>query len=412
MNVPPIINKVPLAKKAPILSTFKFPEMPKLYLELLENKDKIQQQLVNKEYIPTIPTLPISNKPPISTHLDTLINDVNEYKKMNTGVDSTTSDSPYEDTIYSSSPMSSISISPNWVKERGGDKREGGHEERDKSEDKERDKHTDREEYREEYREYKGDEYSKPEDKRGYRNFDISRKLEDMSDKPGIYKSHMPSTDDILNTFKSSYSPQKTELPSLQELNFTEKTIPNLKYMPSNAEDEDLKRELLFKFELLKRSYKDESIPEFTIHSDYKSMKQAYDTALRKLSIDSTVDNYKKYLIGGFMVVEYALGKWMGFDMHGFTQQQIISISTYERLLVELGEKSYVDEESQWPVEARLLGLVIMNAAFFVVTKLITKKTGTNIMNMINSMNMHNEAPQKKRQMKGPNIDINNLPNL
>ena len=121
---------------------------------------------------------------------------------------------------------------------------------------------------------------------------------------------------------------------------------------------------------------------------------------------------YKTYLIGGFMLVEFVLGNWFNFDMQGFTQQQISSINSYERLLVELGEKSYVPTGSKWPCELRLLFLIIMNAAFFIVSKMIMKKTGANLINMINNMNT---APasgisQKKRKMKGPNIDINDIP--
>ena len=101
--------------------------------------------------------------------------------------------------------------------------------------------------------------------------------------------------------------------------------------------------------------------------------------------------------------------------MQGFTQQQIVSINTYERLLIELGEKSYVPEGSKWPVELRLVFMIIMNAAFFIISKMIMKKTGANLMNMINSMNVSSRPAAsiaKKRPMKGPSIDPNDIPDL
>lgn len=211
------------------------------------------------------------------------------------------------------------------------------------------------------------------------------------------------------------YNQQHTQPPPLKEIH-NEKVVPNLNYMSSTMEDEDAKRELLFKFELLKKNNRTVDIPEFTIHSDLKSMRTTYHSIMKRMSIESSVENYKTYLIGGFMAVEYALGNWMGFDMQGFTQQQIVSMDSYERLLIELGEKSYVEEEQQWPVEARLLGLIVMNAAFFVISKIITKKTGTSILNMINSMNTQKQStnvpPKKTRHMKGPNIDLSNIPDI
>ena len=73
--------------------------------------------------------------------------------------------------------------------------------------------------------------------------------------------------------------------------------------------------------------------------------------------------------------------------MQGFTQQQISTIATYDRILLELGEKTYVDEESQWPVELRLLGLMVMNAAMFIASKIIAKRTGSFGANLLNQMN-------------------------
>ena len=162
---------------------------------------------------------------------------------------------------------------------------------------------------------------------------------------------------------------------------------------------------------MLQKSYNTASIPEFSIHSDYNSMKKTYESTVRRLSLDSSIEQYKTYLIGGFMACEYIFGYFLGFDMQDFTKQQIISMHSYEKLLIELGEKSYVPEGSRWPVEVRLLFMIIMNAAFFLVSKMIMKKTGTNLLGMINGMNMATINTQKpKRKMRGPNIDINDIP--
>ena len=96
--------------------------------------------------------------------------------------------------------------------------------------------------------------------------------------------------------------------------------------------------------------------------------------------------------------------------MQGFTQQQILSMNQYEKLLIELGEKSYVPTGSKWPVEVRLLFMIIINAGVFVVSKMILKKTGANLLGMMNSMNVPKQNQQPKKKMKGPNIDLNNLP--
>ena len=168
----------------------------------------------------------------------------------------------------------------------------------------------------------------------------------------------------------------------------------------------------MFKIELLKKSYPNSVIPEFNIFSDYSSMKKTYDTTVRKLSLDSTVDSYKTYLIGGFMACEFVLGNFLKFDMQGFTQQQIVSMNSYEKLLIELGEKSYVPTGSKWPVEIRLLGLIIINAAVFLVSKMLMKKTGANLMGMINNMNISQAPPTKKKKMSGPTINLDDIPEI
>jgi hypothetical protein len=180
---------------------------------------------------------------------------------------------------------------------------------------------------------------------------------------------------------------------------------------------EEEKRELLFKFDLLRKSYPNSNITQdFSIKSDLETIKTSYEMNVRRLSLDSQVDSYKSYMIGGFMAVEYAMGHFLGFDMQGFTQQQLLQMNSYEKLLIEIGEKSYVPSgTSKFPVEVRLLFLVLMNAAIFIASKMIMAKTGANLLNMVNGMNSANfgggaSAPSTsrpavpKRKMKGPSF--------
>jgi hypothetical protein len=222
----------------------------------------------------------------------------------------------------------------------------------------------------------------------------------------------------------SSSMPPAPRLSELQRSGVlgAEKVFPSVDRLQEETFDEDAeeteKRELLFKFELLRKSYGSSvDIPEFSVHSDFKTMKRAYESILRRVSLDSNVENYKTYLISGFMIIEFTLGHWLKFDMQGFTQQQILNMKNYERLLIELGEKSYVPGGSDWPVEVRLLGMILVNAMFFVISKLIMKKTGTNIIGILNSSSYDMRYSQggasgNKRKMKGPSIDIEDIPGM
>jgi hypothetical protein len=148
-------------------------------------------------------------------------------------------------------------------------------------------------------------------------------------------------------------------------------------------------------------------------------MKRTYESTVRRLSLDSSVENYKTYLIGGFMICEFVFGNYLGFEMAGFTQQQILTMHSYEVLLIELGEKSYLPGGSKWPVEIRLLFMILCNAGLFIVSKMILKSTGSNLIGLINSMNRattNNTPPvnnnTSKRKMKEPNVNLDDLPEI
>ena len=320
-----------------------FDRMPRMYLELIENKEKVKQTLVNKEYSP--------NKSPE-------LNFSAESKKSS--FEPVKHSQSFEQ--FKHSPSSSPGFSPNFQSSPP---------------------------LSPENDLFASDKEDKDDEEEDGVSSRIKELLQEDDHKPQVKKD----------------PPTLAELEERGQIQ-RDKHLPKVAKLESDVED--LKRELLFKFQLLKKSYKDADIPEFNVHSDYNDMSKTYENTVRRLSLDSTVESYKTYLIGGFMLVEFIMGKWLKFDMEGFTQQQIMSMASYDRLLIELGEKSYVPEGSDWPVELRLLFLIIINAVFFCVSKMLMKKTGTNVMNMINSMNTaHNLKP--KRKMRGPDINFENF---
>lgn len=131
------------------------------------------------------------------------------------------------------------------------------------------------------------------------------------------------------------------------------------------------KAKLLFKYAVLRKKYPNAVIPEFTEHSDMATMKRVYDQLMQKVSLDSNVETYKQYLQGGFMVMELVCTRLLNINMSGFARQQTQSMNRYEQLLVELGEKHYSTAGSRFPVELRLVFLIVFNAGLFYVQKML-----------------------------------------
>lgn len=361
--------------------TQKFPSMPILYLELLENKAKIKPELVNKAYEPPGamspsdegPTLEFKDSPRSSPDADD--------RSDSRSIENYKSEDDDDESVIDSNDES------------------------DKMSDPEDSAQS-------------GDSDHMSEDARSEGNKStnrLSNRMKELLDSSDEESAPRPTTS---NDRKGQYN-----APSLKALEESGKFIRKREIEDightslSDQEKDDAKRELLFKFELLKKSYKTDNVPEFSIHSDYDQMKKSYEMTLRTLSLDKSVEDYKRYLMGGFMLMEFVCGNWFGFDMSGFTQQQMVSMSSYEKLLIELGEKSYVPTGSKWPVEVRLLFLVIMNAAFFIISKMILKKTGSNLMSAMNGLSSNvpgnqQQASMKKRKMKGPTVSLDDIPDI
>jgi hypothetical protein len=441
------VIKVPLTSEEK-LSTIKpqnFPRMPILYLELLENKKKIKPELIGKDYIPKDSDgnyiyqneQPQQQSPPIEDNnsLSNIIrqqqdfDDDEEYNRLKRKRDEDAEADRYNNEIAELERQRQKEYQQElYEQEQDAVRRQQDQQHEDdgyqmpadddalerfiksnqnndpvplspSSNLSDRLKELLKEET---YPAARQDKYSKP------RNNDMNINYRSVENYRSAERKPMPPTlAEIEAKGGAAYRPPGD--PHIRDVR------PPTKF---EQEEEDMKRELMFKIELLKKSYPNATIPEISIHTEYNSMKKTYDSTLKRLSLDSTVESYKTYLIGAFMGCEFVLGNYLGFDMEGFTQQQIKTMSTYDSLLIELGEKSYIPQGSNWPVEVRLLGLVLINVAFFVFGKIVLKKTGSNFIGMLNSMNNKSSTqnqtsmPAQKRRMKGPDISLDELPEV
>jgi len=340
----------------------KFPRMPNLYLELIENKSKIKPDLVNQEYVP-------NNKKEEEKNHD------EEEHENNRDRENTRENN----------------------RENNRD-REPEHEEEDHDNERERDRERDRERKNRERDRDRDDEREdeRVEDDKEIEDDGLSSRLKELLKDDNKKNEKEKQFDDDEKIYSA---------PRLSEIsggNFLPKKVMN-DVSRQSYDDEDMKRELLFKFDLLRKSYKNANVPEFTIHSDYNTMQRTYDSTIRQVNVDNNIETYKSYLITGFYITEFVLGYWLKFDMQDFTKQQIVNMNKYEHLLIELGEKNYVPEGSKWPVEIRLLFTILINAAIFIITKMVMQKIGSNLFSMMGE-DQSQAAP--KRRMRGPDINL------
>lgn len=382
------VERVPIQKKKDENGPQKFEKFPRLYLELIENKDKIKPNHVNKEY---------NAEEAMSVASDDYNIPKNKHEKK-----MTTINEDDDDDVSNNSSDDNYSVS---------------NDDDDQSRDATDDKSS-------------VESVSDDEDEESIND------LED--DHNNIYNNNTASdeTKDRLKAMLHAEDPPRLSDLQKNGIIHQERSIPNLNYAEDDDEDtENMKREMLFKFQLLKRSYPNVDIPNFTVHSSLKKMQESYDDTLRFLSLESSVDSYKNILVGTFMLSEYALS-YLKFDMSGFTQQQILNMSSYEKLLIELGQRNYQPQGEQWPVEVRLVGLVFVNAVVFILSKMILQKTGSNLMGLMNNSmrqkmtnDFHSELnnpgnnvdttfipqrqdtvkPDERRRMRKPNFDFNSL---
>jgi len=527
-----VINLIPLKnKRKPVDARFAFPPMHTLYLELIENKKKVKEELKNSEYVSKTPVVSneksykeIINLSKLSRNsMNTSFtsnnsrtsaekslfsdksdgeskiakeleksnygfqrklynfdiddkkydsdNDYDKYKSTNKSDDNNNDYDKYKSTNNNDSDNESNKKYNNdndydkykSINNKNNDYYDADNDEsnkKSKSDDKEIDKYS-RNKY---YNEDNEDDYKKDSDKysrskyhddddkysrnKHYNddNDDDYKKDDDKYSRKKYYNDDDDDDDDNENNEKtvssritsllgnlksknnnnnqkfniieeSSEFKQDDELydeintkappPSLKDIGVSKKSIMDIKNLTDDEKQEKYNR-MMFNFEVLKLKYPESKslIPEFNQHSDPNYMERCYSNILRLVALKAGIEKYEGYLKNGFVIGEQVITGLLGFSkMSDFAANQMSNMGTYQKLLVELAEKNLESElGSNWPVEVRLIGLILFQMVVHVCGSFIFQKTGINISKVMTNNNGNGAGNNNKKPDVKANI--------
>ena len=467
----------------PLLTFYspKFEPEPRLYMELIENKAKVKPTLRNSEWIsksskgviPSIydsknyadneitkenlisrspPKSPVS-KPKIIDITNASDNDIKEFEnkairdREDRRKDHDRRSDRDDDRRSSKDDLDNISGSIKFgFKQKLREQRNARDDRRsDRDDDRRSDRDDDRRSDRDDDRRSDRDDdrrSDRDDDRRSDRDDDRKYKEEkkenplskmlkgEVDSKPS--KEPSPTNQNISSSVTATTAAIASVVlpPSLSEINdgkvhVDSNGIRNLDYITGNEQaEQDVKKDVLNKFNILKRKHPYASIPTYSEHTDLVTLQKDYKSITKQIEIDAKAVKYKTWLLWGYFGLEFILLNYASFDdIRGFYQQQYNSMNQYEDLLYELGEKTYVPDEKKWPVEIRLLMLMGTNMGMFVLGKMAEKRFGINPMNLFKTtpnysqnnqeqpepQNTSFSQPPKKKGISPPEFDFEDI---
>lgn len=158
-----------------------------------------------------------------------------------------------------------------------------------------------------------------------------------------------------------------------------------------------LRSEFKVKFGILRSSYPQWNVIEPNDTLTLEQIHDLYDHYLKQIMVSRETGNYKTYMVIFLMVIEVIGVKFLKLNMSGYTLSQLRIINRYDSLFMELGEKYLISSGSNWPVEVRIVMMMLFNAVIFLVVRYLCSWMGMEgiadtlqglIDNMLNGPNM------------------------
>lgn len=153
------------------------------------------------------------------------------------------------------------------------------------------------------------------------------------------------------------------------------------------------KSDILWSLKKLKRYYTGKSFPHYDEFTSINDLKRILKEVKREAILDENVNQTRQYITMVWFALEKVCTEYLSIDLSGFTAYETQHMNEYQKVLVEIGERSYLNWSEGFPPELKLVYLMLTHAALFHV-----KKNTTNFVDFINIL----DTKQNQGEMRGP----------
>jgi hypothetical protein len=194
-----------------------------------------------------------------------------------------------------------------------------------------------------------------------------------------ITQSQFPVTQPLGSTpeitspsFRKSTPPVKSEIETIDQ-----DDMPKLT-QEKKIEDAKKKADYRVKFSILREAYPQMDIPEPKEDESIDEIEAGYKQYVKRIHVESSVEQNKIYLLILWLIIDVVGTRFFKLPFNGrYVKSQFKYMQKYQMLLIELGERSYVEGTGEgWPVEFRLLAMAVFHGVIFALVQMLASKLG------------------------------------
>lgn len=226
----------------------------------------------------------------------------------------------------------------------------------------------------------------------------------------GSFMKHMGNYDEVMSPERPEYPPQED---SEDGISIVEDDTPIIEEPLNKVEEQKIRADYRVKLSVLREAYPEMQIPQYPDDQfSVEEITEAFKNYKRRIHIDASVEQNKNYLLIAWLLIEAAGSRWLKEYFQGYTLNQFKMIGKYQELLIEMGERNYVETGGGFPAEIKIVIMTAVNAVVFLVLKLMSSYVGIKDTDQIKDfvMNMFTNSKGDEALRRADNASSENVP--